>query len=417
MDLDSLFTDGDIGKALVNPGSAIEIIDSALVLVQGGMSVAAENSRRPMVAGMGQGAVGDLLRQALPARAQPVEKTRHGFIFRIPLLQLQVEQRPDQIADVNIAHHEAVELVTVHGDVAQAPIFPLIFLVHADTDQMGHDFGQAVVVIAFDPDHFDVALGVGELANEAEKFPVFFFQASEIEVGENVAQQNEAAILIFLEHAQRLARAAHVRAEVQIGKDQRVISLRGDLRRVRRSAVIAAPRFIVAAECYEVMNRVNGREARGNLSVTCPWQSRSDGRRMACPAPLLAQFAGRRTRSLRWRNVFGGTRGSFAEEKLLHLLHDDFLILLARRVQAIFVQQYFAVFHPLAPRLLRDLLVDLFSQVAVEGRLGEPRQFLFQFCAENFVIGHKFLLKLSHRHRTCAGLPAGRFCRDGEKSA
>ena len=88
---------------------------------------------------------------------------------------------------------------------------------------MGHDFGQAEVVIAFDPDHFDVALGIGGLADEAEKFPVLFFQASEIEVGKDIAQQNEAAILIFLEHAQRLASAAHVRAEVQIGEDQRVM--------------------------------------------------------------------------------------------------------------------------------------------------------------------------------------------------
>ena len=106
---------------------------------------------------------------------------------------------------------------------------------------------------------------------------------------------------------------------------------------------------------------------------------------MACPAPFSAQFAVA-VRSVRRGNVFGWTRGSLTEEKLLHLLHDDFLILLARRVQAIFVQQHFAVFHPLAPRLLRDLLVDLFPQVAVERRLGEPRQFLFQFCAEDFVI-------------------------------
>src|SRR5271169_392624 len=61
MDLDSLFTDGDIGKMLIDPGSAVEIIDSVFVLVQGGMSVAAENACRLMVAGMGQRALGDLL--------------------------------------------------------------------------------------------------------------------------------------------------------------------------------------------------------------------------------------------------------------------------------------------------------------------------------------------------------------------
>jgi len=81
---------------------------------------------------------------------------------------------------------------------------------------MGHNFGQAVIVIPFDPDHFNFTLGIGELANEDEKFPVLFFQESEIEVGEDIAEKNETAILIFLENAQRLARTAHVRAEVQI---------------------------------------------------------------------------------------------------------------------------------------------------------------------------------------------------------
>ncbi len=106
---------------------------------------------------------------------------------------------------------------------------------------MGHNFGQAVIVIAFDPDHFNFTLGIGKLANEAEKFPVLFFQASKIEVGKDIAEQNEAAILIFPQHAQRFACAAHVRAEVQIRKDQRVIYLRGHV-------------SIVAQKCYELMN-------------------------------------------------------------------------------------------------------------------------------------------------------------------
>src|ERR1019366_223583 len=74
VDLDPLFANSDIGKMLVDPGSTIEIVDSMLVLVQGGVGVAAENTRRLMVAGMAQCAVGNLLRQALPACAQPVEK-------------------------------------------------------------------------------------------------------------------------------------------------------------------------------------------------------------------------------------------------------------------------------------------------------------------------------------------------------
>jgi len=54
---------------------------------------------------------------------------------------------------------------------------------------------------------------------------------------------------MFAQHAQGVARAAHVRAEVQIGEDQRV----------KESSMVAALRrhsLIVANECYEVMNWV-----------------------------------------------------------------------------------------------------------------------------------------------------------------
>jgi hypothetical protein len=62
MDLNSLFANGDIGGMRVNPASTIEIVGSVLMLVHGGMGVAAENARRVMVAGMSQGAFGDLWR-------------------------------------------------------------------------------------------------------------------------------------------------------------------------------------------------------------------------------------------------------------------------------------------------------------------------------------------------------------------
>jgi len=88
-----------------------------------------------MVTGMGQGAFGYFRRQALPARAQAIEKTGQGFVLCIPLLQLQVEPRANPIADANIAHRKAVELVAVRGDMAQALIFPLILLVHPNPDK------------------------------------------------------------------------------------------------------------------------------------------------------------------------------------------------------------------------------------------------------------------------------------------
>ena len=75
---------------------------------------------------------------------------------------------------------------------------------------------------------------------------MLFFQSPEIEVGKNIAQQNKAAILILLENAQCLVCAAHVRSEVQIRKDQRVVAL--GVMDLRGHALI------VAQKCYEVMN-------------------------------------------------------------------------------------------------------------------------------------------------------------------
>jgi hypothetical protein len=60
MDLDSVFTNGDVGGMFVNPSSAIVIIDSLLVFVQRGMGVAAENAGRLTVTGIDQSALGDL---------------------------------------------------------------------------------------------------------------------------------------------------------------------------------------------------------------------------------------------------------------------------------------------------------------------------------------------------------------------
>src|SRR5260370_35851790 len=93
MDLDSLFANGDIGGTRVNPGSAIVIVDPVLALMHGRMGVAAENTFCRAMTGMGKRAIGYLLRQALPARAQPDAKTSPGFGFLIPLLQWRQEPR------------------------------------------------------------------------------------------------------------------------------------------------------------------------------------------------------------------------------------------------------------------------------------------------------------------------------------
>src|SRR6059036_2855154 len=75
---------------------------------------------------------------------------------------------------------------------------------------------------------------------------------------------------------------------------------------------------------------------------------------------------GAQSASVGWRHVLRRGRGALAEEELFHLFHDHFLILLARRIQAIFVQKHLAVLRPLAPGLLRNLIVDFLAELRIE---------------------------------------------------
>jgi hypothetical protein len=60
MDFYSLFSNRDIGGMRVNPGSAIEIVDSVLGFVHGGVGMAAKDARRLTMTAVGEGTIGDL---------------------------------------------------------------------------------------------------------------------------------------------------------------------------------------------------------------------------------------------------------------------------------------------------------------------------------------------------------------------
>src|SRR4029077_15635411 len=94
--------------------------------------------------------------------------------------------------------------------------------------------------ISFDPDDLQITLRIRELADVTEKFPVLFGQPAEIQVGEDVAQQNQPAETVLLEHASGLARAAGVRSQMHVGKDQRIVDGR-------------IHTLILARECYGMM--------------------------------------------------------------------------------------------------------------------------------------------------------------------
>jgi hypothetical protein len=98
--------------------------------------------------------------------------------------------------------------------------------------------------------------------------------------------------------------------------------------------------------------RVSGRHAFGNSLVQGFREPRTtnDQQRAGNYAvtPRNVAWQG----SMRGRNVLCGRGCAFAEEELLHLFYDHFLILLARRIQTIFIEQHLAILGPLAPGLL-----------------------------------------------------------------
>src|ERR1022692_3921613 len=130
--------------------------------------------------------------------------------------------------------------MAVDRDVAQSVVVPRVALEDADADQVRHDVRESVVVIAFDPNDFDVAFGIGKLANVAEELPVILGEAGEVEVGKDVAQQDQPLKTAFLEHAGGFAGVTGLCTEVQVGKDQRVVAMQ-----IHNS--------VVTRECYGVM--------------------------------------------------------------------------------------------------------------------------------------------------------------------
>src|SRR5580692_8116438 len=130
--------------------------------------------------------------------------------------------------------------MAVDGDVAQSVVLPGVVLVDADADQVRHDVSESVVVISLHPHDLDVALGIGKLANVAEELPVVLGQTGEVEVGKDVAQQDQALEAVFLKYARGFAGVAGLCTEVQVGEDQRVVHVQ-----IHDS--------VIARECYGLM--------------------------------------------------------------------------------------------------------------------------------------------------------------------
>ncbi len=186
------------------------------------MGVPAENAVGFLEPRVKQRSGSHFCRHAQPSRVQAVDEARDRFALQIQALQLQVEQGP-QVVQAERVDDELVELMTVDRQMLLSVKLPNVFLVHPYSDQMRHDVGQALVVIAFDPDDLDVAFGIGEFADIAEEFPVFLGEPAKIEVGKNVAQKNEPAEPALFEQVGRFLDTAALRPKMYVGEDQRIV--------------------------------------------------------------------------------------------------------------------------------------------------------------------------------------------------
>ncbi len=140
--------------------------------------------------------------QRAPRRSR---KRENALPLKSSFCSCRCSQGPER-AKQQIVDRKTVELVAVNGEVAAAFKFPLVFFVDFHAYQVGHDLAQSAVMVALHPDHFDAALGIGEFANVAEKLPVRLGQAAKIEVGKNVAQQDQAAETVLPQHPRGLLR-------------------------------------------------------------------------------------------------------------------------------------------------------------------------------------------------------------------
>src|SRR5581483_12450041 len=110
----------------------------------------------------------------------------------------------------------------MNRQMAFAVEVPLIFLVNPDSNQVRHNFCEPLVVVSFDPDNFNVALGIREFSYVRQKTPVFFREASKIQIAKNVPEEDETSKRVLFQDLQRCIRAAYVRPEVQVRQYQRV---------------------------------------------------------------------------------------------------------------------------------------------------------------------------------------------------
>ena len=186
------------------------------------MGVSAKNALAFSGLRIADRATSNFIRQQQPASIHAVQEAGDTFGSRIYFLNLQKDQLA-QSTDPKILFDEAVKLMAVHRQVPLTLVLPNVALVDGNADEMRHQVREASIVIAFDPNHFHLTLWIGKFADVGKELPVFAGQATKVEIGKNIAQQNQPSIAVRLQHVERVLRPAHFGPEVDVRQNQRVV--------------------------------------------------------------------------------------------------------------------------------------------------------------------------------------------------
>src|SRR6266851_2059318 len=81
--------------------------------------------------------------------------------------------------------------------------------------------------------------------------------------------------------------------------------------------------------------------------------------------------------------VFLGQGAAFAEEEVVHLLHEELLGFAGPGLEAVFIQKHLLALYPLAPGLFADVFEDLLAEIGVEGGFVQAFHLGFVLCAEH----------------------------------
>ncbi len=186
MDGNSFFTDGDVGRAVVDPGTGVVVVDTITLLMQGQMRVPAEDAINPSGFGVGQGASGYFGGQPQPACIEPVKIAGKALVVHIKLLYAAEEQLSGATEEC-VVECKTVELVAMNGQVAQPVIGPGVALEDRNSHQVGHHVGESFVMVAFNPNDLDVSFAIRKFADAGEKLPMIAVEPGKVKVREDVA--------------------------------------------------------------------------------------------------------------------------------------------------------------------------------------------------------------------------------------